>query len=99
MRAGGTRLAYPKENPNSTITAIAAKIIAATIRISLSGNLGAALSPNITAEISAIIIPKVVPATTYIRSGYRAARAIVTSCVLSPISAKKNVANVSANTP
>ena len=57
---------------------------------SFSGRRLAAARPRNTTGTSAISIPSVVPATTGMSAWYLAARATVASCVLSPISIRKN---------
>ena len=73
--------------------------IAATARTILSGRRLAMASPNSTTGALTSSMPKVVPAVTRTSALKRAASATVASCVLSPISTRKNETSVATKAP
>src|SRR3954463_1576637 len=72
---------------------------AANRRTALVGMRSANFWPTQTAGTLASIIPSVVPMTTVVSASKRAASATVASCVLSPISARKNATNAVTKAP
>ena len=86
-------------SPNSVATPSKAKIAAAIPCTSFIGIFAASRSPMNTAGTSAISMPSVVPMTTVTGDAKCAAMATVAICVLSPISARKNVTSVAPKTP
>lgn len=77
----------------------AAKSTAATYRTTAKLRRSPAMLPSITAGTSAISMPRVVPITTGTSWPNCAASAAVASCVLSPISARKNAIAVVIKAP
>ncbi len=69
------------------------------MRTALNGILADAALPTSTTGTLASSMPSVVPSTTATSDGNRAASTTVATCVLSPISARKNATTVTPKTP